>query len=306
MNILSIIFEPGFFSSDPVHSALLAGGTVALVCGAVGVFTVLRGQSFAGHALADLGTLGGSGAFLVGADPLWGFVVTGVAVAAAMDAFGAEHRRSRDVATGIVLGAVLGLSALLLYLDTTRSSTTGVAVTILFGSLFTVTGSTVPATVALGVLGLAVVTVLYRPLLLSSLDTDLAAARGIPVRALGLVFLAAVGVAVSLASLVVGTTLSPALLIGPAAIALRLTRRPVAAMVLAAAIGLGATWSGVLLAYDSYTWPPHGHGWPVSFFVTALIFLGYLFSGIPRRSARPGPPAGEGSVSVPRQPSAVG
>jgi len=283
--VLSAIFEPGFLGSAPVRNALITGAVVALVSGAVGVFTVLRGQSFAGHALSDLGTLGGSGAYLTGTSPLLGIAGVGVVVAGLMDLFGAERRRSRDVSTGIVIGAVLGVSALFLYLDTTRTSTTGAAVTILFGSLFTVTTDTVPATVALGLLGLATLALLYRPLLLSSVDNDLAAARGVPVRLLGLIFLATMGVAVSLSALTVGTILSPALLIGPAATALRLTRRPAAAMALASGLGLGATWLGVLLAYDSYHWPPAGtDGWPVSFFIMALIFGGYLLSGPAARS----------------------
>lgn len=284
--ILSAVFQPGFFTSAPVHAALLVGAVVAVVSGAVGVFAVLRGQSFAGHSLADLGTLGGSGAYLLGASPLAGFVVAGVLVSGAMDLFGAERRRLRDVSTGIVLGAVLGLSALLLYFDTTSGSTTGVTVTILFGSLFAGTGLTVPATVVLAGLGLALLALLYRPLLLSSVSTDLAAARGVPVRLLGLVFLMAIGVTVALASLTVGTILSPALLIGPAATALRLTRRPAAAMATAAGLGLGATWLGTLLAYDSYRWPPAGNGWPVSFFIMALIFLGYLAGGLAHRGRR--------------------
>lgn len=279
------VFEPGFFSSAPVHAALLAGAVVAAVSGAVGVFAVLRGQSFAGHSLADLGTLGGSGAFLLGVAPLWGFVGAGIAVGGAMDLSGSERRAQRDVSTGIVLGAVLGVSALLLYFDTTSSSTTGVTVTVLFGSLFAVSGATVPATIAFALLGLGVIVLCHRPLLLSSIGPEIAAARGVRVRLLGFAFLATMGVTVGLASLVVGTILSPALLIGPAAAALRLTRRPSTAMAAAAAIGTGATWLGVLLAYDSYHWPPAGGGWPVSFFVVALVFLVYLGSGLRRGKA---------------------
>jgi zinc/manganese transport system permease protein len=255
---------------------------VALVSGAVGVFTVLRGQSFAGHSLADLGTLGGSGAFLLGIGPLWGFITAGVTVGGAMDLAGSERRSARDVSTGIVLGAVLGFSALLIYFDTTSGSTTGVTVTVLFGSLFAVTGATIPATIAFAALGLATLVLLYRPLLLSSVGPELAAARGVRVRLLGFVFMIVVGVTVALASLIVGTILSPALLIGPSAAALRLTRRPVAAMVTAGAIGVGSCWLGTLLAYDSYEWPPAGDGWPVSFFVVALIFVTYLASGARR------------------------
>jgi zinc/manganese transport system permease protein len=287
MSFWNAIFEPGFFSSTPVDDALITGAVVALVSGAVGVFTVLRGQSFAGHSLADLGTLGGSGAFLLGIGPLWGFVTAGIAVGGAMDLSGSERRAARDVSTGIVLGAVLGVSALFIYLDTTSSSTTGVTVTVLFGSLFSVTGYTVPATVAFALLGLGMVALLYRPLLLSSVGAELAAARGVRVRLLGFVFTVTMGVTVALASLIVGTILSPALLIGPAAAALRLTRRPLTAMALAAGIGLAATWLGVLLAYDSYLWPPHGNGWPISFFVVALVFLVYLGSGVRRRARRP-------------------
>ena len=282
-SLMSALFQPGFFTSDPVHSALITGAVVALVSGAVGVFTVLRSQSFAGHSLADLGTLGGSGAYLMGLGPMWGFVATGITVGGAMDLFGSERRKSRDVSTGIVLGAVLGVSALLLYFDTTQSSTTGATVTIMFGSLFAVSGYTVPATVLFAALGLVLLTVLYRPLLLSSVSADLAAARGIRVRALSLAFMIVMGITVALGSLIVGTILSPALLIGPAATALRLTRRPVAAMALAGSIGLAATWLGILLAYDSYHWPPSGDGWPVSFFVIALIFACYLASGIRTR-----------------------
>ena len=96
-----------------------------------------------------------------------------------------------------------------------------------------------------------------------------------------------IGVTVALASLIVGTILSPALLIGPSAAALRLTRRPVAAMATAATIGVLACWLGTLLAYDSYRWPPAGDGWPVSFFVVALIFLAYLAGGVRTRARKP-------------------
>ncbi|MBR7838472.1 metal ABC transporter permease [Actinospica durhamensis] len=283
------LFEPGFFSSGPVHAALLTGTVVALVSGAVGVFTVLRGQSFAGHSLADLGTLGGSGAFLFGVGPLWGFIAAGVAVGGAMDLASTRRRASRGVATGIVLGAVQGVSALLLYLDTTSGSTTGVTVTVLFGSLFAVSGYTATATLAFALLGLASLAVCYRPLLLDSVSTDLAAARGVRVRLLGLAFMVVMGITVALSSLIVGTILSPALLIGPAATALRLTQSPLAAMGTAAALGALATGLGVLLAYDSYHWKPVGNGWPVSLFVIALLFTAYLLSGLRRPRAGTGP-----------------
>jgi zinc/manganese transport system permease protein len=271
-----VIFEAGFFGSSVVQTALVAGAVVAIASGVIGVLTVMRGQSFAGHALGDVGTVGGSASYLLDVSPLWGFLGIAVAASAAMELFGVRRAKGRDVATGIVLGAALGLSALLLYLDSTSTSTTGTTVTILFGSLFAVSSGIVPLVAALGGAGLLAVLVMYRPLLLSTVDDDLAAAGGVRVRLVGAAFLVVMGVGVALASLVVGTVLSTALLIGPAATALRLTRRPGRAMIAAGLIGLASTWIGVLLAYDSYYWPPVRRGWPVSFFVVALVFLAYV------------------------------
>jgi len=268
------------------------GGVVAVVSGVVGVFTVMRGQSFAGEALSDLGATGASGAFLLGITPLWGFVGMGVAAAGIMDMIGIRRARGRDLATGIVLGAGLGLAALFLYWDATYKNTTGAAVTILFGSLFAINRSTVPLVVILSVVALAAVLLLYRPLVLSSVSLDLATARGVPVRLVGLVYLLALAVTVSLAALTIGAILSTALLVGPAAAALRLTDRPGLAGLWAALLGLAATWLGVALAYDSFYWRPVGRGWPVSFFVVTLIFAFYLVTELPfvgrgRRRPRP-------------------
>lgn len=273
----------GFWSSGPAHTALLAGAVVAVVSGVVGVLTVVRGQSFAGHALGDMDTLGGSGALLVGASPLLGFVAVGAVVAATMELFGVQRARGRDVATGIVLGAALGVSALLLYLDTTSATTSGAAVTVLFGSLFALPNGTAVVLVALGVAGVAAVAALYRPLLLASVHPDMAAAAGVRVRAVGVAFLVLLSISVSLSSVAVGSILATALLIGPAATALRVTRRPGRAMAAAAAVGVACTWLGVLLSYDSYDWPPHHRGWPVSFFVVTLVTAAYLAAGAAAR-----------------------
>jgi zinc/manganese transport system permease protein len=116
-------------------------------------------------------------------------------------------------------------------------------------------------------------------LLLSSLSADLAAARGVPVRAVAIAYLVIMAVAVSLAAETIGAILATALLIGPPATALRLTKRPGGAMVVAGLVGVAAAWLGIVLAYDSYYWPPAGHGWPVSFFVVALVLVFYLLGG---------------------------
>jgi zinc/manganese transport system permease protein len=286
-NLLHMIVEPGFFSSAPVHVALAAGGVVALVSGIVGSFAVIRGQSYAGHALADISVTGGSASYLVGVSPLWGFVGVGVLAAGVMDMIGVQRPRGRDLATGIVRGAGLGLAALFLYWDTTHSNVSGATITILFGSMFTISSSLLPVITLLSVAAVGIVAILYRPLLLSSVAPDLAAVRGISVRLVGLLVLIAISVAVALSAMTIGTILSTALLIGPAAIGLRLSSRPGLAMAWGALAGLAATWLGVLLAYDSFYWPPARHGWPVSFFVVTLIFLGYVaVQGITSRVRR--------------------
>src|ERR1700735_3961667 len=148
--IYTSIFEPGFFSSDPVHTAILIGSVIAVVSAVVGVFTVLRGQSFGGHALTDVSTAGGSGALLIGMAPVAGFVVGGVVGAGVMEAIGVRRPRGRDLATGIVLGAATGLAALFLYLDSTTSATTGASQQILFGSIFVIASSTIPYVIGFG------------------------------------------------------------------------------------------------------------------------------------------------------------
>jgi zinc/manganese transport system permease protein len=286
--LLTWIFEPGFFSSAPVHVAIVIGGATAIVSAIVGVFTVMRGQSFAGHALSDVSTAGGSGAFLLGLSPLVGFVGLGVVGAGTMDVIGVRRVRGRDLATGIVLGASIGLAALFLYLDTTSGATTGATQQILFGSIFSIDSSTIPLVAGFSAVAIVIIAVVYRPLLLSSVSNDVAAARGVPLRFVGLAFMAALAVAVGLSSLTIGAILSTALLVGPAAIALRLTARLGVALIVACVIGVGVTWSGVLLAYDSYYWGTSRQGFPVSFFIVALVFLLYLASGLRSVRARGG------------------
>ncbi len=276
--VMHAIVEPGFFSSPEVQLAIAIGGLVAIVAAGVGVFTVIRGQSFAGEALGDIGAAGGASSYLIGIGPLWGFAGVSVIAAAAMELIGVQRARGRDIATGVVLGAGFGLTALFLYLGTTYDNTTGAAVTVLFGSIFALSTTELPLVLTLAAITAAIVAALYRPLMLASVSPELAAARGIRVRLVGATYLLAMALTVALSAYTVGAILSTALLVGPAATALRLTSRPHRAILTAAAIGLGCTWLGILLAYDSYHWPPLGHGWPASFFVVTLVLAAYLLS----------------------------
>lgn len=297
--IYSAIFEPGFFTSPQVRVAVTIGGVVAIVSAVTGVFTVMRGQSFGGHALGDVSAAGGSGALLIGLSPIAGFVGLGIAGAAVMDMIGVRRLRGRDLATGIVLGTAIGLSALFLFLTTTTGATTGATQHVLFGSIFTTTGGTIPVVAILGAIAVGALAAVCRPLLLATVSPDIAAARGVPVRLVGLLYMLALAVSVGLSSLAIGAILSTALLIGPAAAALRLTKRVAWALGLACLIGVAATWVGILLAYDSYYWGASHQSLPVSFFIVAVIFVTYLASGLP--AAR----AAAGSWASARQPIAA-
>ena len=204
----TIVFEPGFFQTRPVRTALVIGGIVAARLGIVGIFTVIRGQAFAGEALCDMGTLGAARA------PTWSgstrcSASSGSAVVAAgiMELFGVQRRRGRDVATGIVLGATLGLSALFFYLDTTHFDAPGRPSPFSSARSSWSAGPTVPAMVVLGLIGLA-----RGRFLLPAAPAELPQRRpggrpGCPGPDVGLAFLLLMGVSVSLSSVAVGTIL---------------------------------------------------------------------------------------------------
>jgi zinc/manganese transport system permease protein len=269
-----------FFGSGPVQLALVVGTLVAAVSALVGVFTVLRRQSFAGHALADLGAVGGAAAFLLGIPQLLGFVGAGILAAGLMEIVGIKRVQGRDVATGIVFGLGLGLTAFFLYLDTLHAGTSNAAISVLFGSLFVIDASVLPLVIALSIVACLIVVLFYRWMLVDSLSQDLAAVRGIPVRLTGILFLVALALAVELSALTIGAVLSTALLVAPAAAALRMTRRVGFAILISIGIGVGSTWLGILISYESYSWFAGAHSWPVSFCIVVVAFIAYLLSGI--------------------------
>ena len=280
------LLEPGIWSNAAVRTGTGVGVVVAAVSALVGLFTVVRSQSFAGHALADVATAGGAGAGVFGFSPLGGFVIGSLLGAGAMEAIGVERVRQRDVATGIVLGGATGLSALFLYLITLNTSSTGSTQSILFGSLFSVSNSSfvlisglsLVVTLALGVLG--------RPLLLTSVSPDAARARGVAVRRVALAYTLLMAVTVGLSAIVIGSVLSTALLIGPPAAALRLGRRLGASMVMAVALGAGAVIAGVVASYDSYYWWPSHRALPVSFCVVTMVVVELIVtSALARRAS---------------------
>jgi len=281
------IIEPGFWSNAPVRTALVVGLLVAISSAVVGVVVVVRAQSFAGHALSDVATAGGAGAAVVGAPTIAGFMIGGVAGAGAMESVGVSRLRGRDLSTGIVLGAATGAAALFFYLAATRGTSASTTQQVLFGSIFTVPSSSVPWTAGVSATIVIVIGVALRPLMLLTVSDQLAAVRGVRIKVTNAVFMTTMAVAVALASVVVGSILSTALLVGPPAIALRLTRTLRSGFVVASLVGAGATWLGILIAYDSYDWSGTGRALPVSFCIVAVIVVTFcVVSFLTRRRSR--------------------
>jgi zinc/manganese transport system permease protein len=233
---------------------------------------VLRGLSFAAHALAHVGFAGAAGAVLLGLSPLVGLLAFTLGGGIAMGLLG-ERLRGRDVSIGIVLAFTLGLGALFLSLNTRYATET---FSILFGTILGVSRSDVLVTTALGALCLLGVAIFFRPLLFASLDPEVAQARGVRVRLLSVVFLLLVAVAVSVAVQVVGVLLIFTLLVAPPATACYLTARPLRALGLAAALALAETWVGIGATYaiDGTL----NANWPVSFTISTGSVLAYLLA----------------------------
>jgi zinc/manganese transport system permease protein len=247
-----------------VHTALAAGAAVAVVAGVVGTFVVLRGMSFAVHALSELGFTGAAGALLLGLDPLAGLLGGSVAVALVLGLL-TVRGRERDAAIGSFLAFGLGVGVLLLSLY--RGYATA-ATGILFGSIVGVSDVQLWILLGCATACLAGLGVVYRPLLFASVDPDVAESRGVPVRLLSVVFLLILGVASAIAVETVGALLILTLLVTPAATAQLLTARPARVAALSVGVSVTAAVGGILC---SLQWPH-----PVSFFVSAISFAAYL------------------------------
>jgi zinc/manganese transport system permease protein len=246
-----------------MRNAYEVGTVVAIVAAVVGFFVVLRGLSFAAHALSHIGFAGAAGAVLAGLDPLTGLLAFCIGAALIMGALG-ERLQGRDVAIGVVLAFSLGLGVLFLSLYVGFASET---VTILFGTIVGVSLSNVITTTLLGALVLIALLCIFRPLLFASVAEEVSVARGLPVRTLSAAFLVLLAVTVSVAVQVVGVLLIFTLLVAPPAAAAYLSTRASRTMILAAVIGVLSTWAGMTLAY--YT------GYPVSFFIASIAVSVY-------------------------------
>jgi zinc/manganese transport system permease protein len=279
---LATLLHSGFWNSPQVWNALWVTTAAGVVSAVVGVFVVLRGQSFAGHILTDVGATGAAASFLLSINAWYGFLSFGLLAGAGIETLG-QRARNRDIATGLVLTFFMGLGALFLFLDNRVSNASNVTMSVLFGSVFVINPGITPWLIGTSALALVLLAALYRPLLACSLDAEWARARGIPVRLVGLLFMLAFVIAVEDSALAMGALLSTAFLIGPPAAAVRLAHRMGTAISLSALLAAVAAWLGIGLAYASYNWPPVGRGYPCSFLIAAIIFLAYLVASISAR-----------------------
>lgn len=269
-----------FLGQPFMQHALLAGSGIALACGLVGYFVVLRAQVFTGDALSHVAFTGALAFLAAGLDPRIGLFVFTVTAGLFMGVIGRKGRAD-DAVIGSVFAWILGLGVLFLSLYTTsRAATTGGrGVTVLFGSILGLSGRQGILAAALGV-GIAVaVAVIARPLLFASLDELVAAARGVPVRALGIGFLGLVGATAALSAQAVGALLLLGLLAAPAGTAQRLTSRPYLALALSGVLALAEMWVGLILSWALPRVPP-------SFAILATATAVYFVVGVGSRKGR--------------------
>ena len=269
-------------SSDVFQKALLGGTAAAAMAAVVGCFLVLRVQAFAAEAFMDICFAGATGASLLGQSPLIGMIVFSVLSALSLGALG-ERARGRSVEIGMVLSFALGLGVLFLSIYTRTSARhSNAGVSILFGSILSVQPADLYRMLACGAAALLALAAVYRPLLFASIDPTSARARGVPVRALSVVFLLVLALAAAACTFVVGVLLASALLIAPAAAAAALTIRPYRTILLSVAFGLFITWAGLLVSFAG----PWRHP-PVGFSISALAGLVYAVAAIAGRRGRP-------------------
>ena len=263
------------FQYDFVINAFIAAGMVAVVSGVTGYFLVLRGQTFAGHALSHIGFAGATGAGLVGLSPLAGLVGFTL-IAGVIMGLMSERFANRDVVIGVVLSLSLGFGILFLYHYTSFATQ---ATALLFGNVLAVDMAMIQALAALGAATLVLLALIMRPLIFATLQPELAEAKGVPLRFVSTVFLAVVALTVAACAQIVGVLMVFTLMVGPAAAAQRLVNGLWSGLTLAAALALAEAWLGITIAY--YT------DWPVSFCIALLSAAAYfLAAALPQH--RPG------------------
>lgn len=249
---------------DFVHTALLAAAVLGLVAGLLGPLIVMRRMSFAVHGTAELAFTGAAASLLLGVGISYGALV-GAVVAALLFGLLGTRVTDRDSVIGAILSFGLGLGVLLIWFYPGRTAN---KFGILVGQIVAIEPTDLTTLIIAAAVVLIVLALLYRPLFFASADAGVAAARGLPVQRLSLVFAVLIGIATALGVQIVGALLVVALMVTPAAAAVRVTANPVRATVLSVIFAEAAAVGGIVLSLAP--------GAPVSFFVTAISFTIYL------------------------------
>jgi zinc/manganese transport system permease protein len=254
-------------------NAFRAGSIVAVVAGAVGWFMVLRKQAFAGHTLAVSAFPGATGATLIGINAMFGYFSFSLAAALAIAAAARPRRGGGFNEESAIVGVVqaFALACGFLFVSLYKGFSTSINAP-LFGSSFAITNTQVITLGGVGLATLFVLAAIGRPLLFSSVDADVAIARGVPGRRLNVVFLLVLGAAAAEASQIAGALLVFSMLVMPAATAQRLTSKPALSIALTVLFGLLATWGGIALAYYQL--------YPLGFCISSFSFGGYLLANL--------------------------
>jgi len=250
-----------------MRHAFVAGTIVAVLAGVVGYLVVIRQSSFAAHALSEIGFAGAAGGVAYGVGALSGLLVFALGGAAVIGLLG-TRLRGRDAATGTVLAFSLGLGSY--FLTRYRGGSASGAFGLLFGAIYSVSIHDIWVIAIASILTLAVVAAVWRPLLFASLDEDVAEARGVPVRAMSVVFFVVLAFAVTAAVQVVGVLLIFSLLVTPGAIADRVCATVARAVALSVGLSLAFVWAGLAVYY--YTTFPSG------FLISGFAFAAYLLA----------------------------
>lgn len=248
----------------------ITASAVAVIAGVTGFFAVLRGSTFAAHAIPNGAFAGAAGASLLGINVIWGLAVFAVGGALGIGALGAQTRGRKarhDVVTALTLVMMLGLGALFVSISGHYAQET---YSLLFGEVFGVSRGEVLPIVGLGLAAVVLIGLAFRPLMLTSTVPEVADARGVSTRKTELYFLIVMALAASMTVPVVGALLMFSLMIGPAAAARAVTARPGVAMALSVTITLVTVWLSIALSYRT--------NWPLGFFVGAAGTAYYLLA----------------------------
>jgi len=264
------------FAHEFVRNAFLAGTLIALACGLVGYFVVLRAQVFAGDALTHVAFTGAIAAAAAGIDPRIGLFAATIVIGLVLGGLG-RRAHADDVTIGIIFAWILGLGVFFLALFNTGSGGGNgiLGARTLFGSIFGLSAADARLAAAIGVAIVAATLAIARPLLFSSVDPAVAAARGVPVRALGLVFLLLLAATAAEATQAIGALLLLGLIAAPAGAAQRLTANPYLGLSLSAALAVLCTWAGLTVSYVIPTLPP---SFGIIAVASASYLLAYLFT----------------------------